>query len=142
MKAKVSKEFPGLPDGAAQVRMIKVGEVISGDLARVAVAESWATEFKDAALGHETSLPAKLNKDLSIEQLQAYAAEHKIDLGAAATAAEMIAAIEKAELAAALRKMTVPQLKAIATENQIDLVDAKDKADILAAVELALEVKA
>lgn len=142
MKATVTTEFPGLTDGATQVRTIKKGETITGDLARAAVAAKFADEVKEAALGQYPALPAKLNKDLSIDALKAYAIEHKIELGTAATAAEIIAVIEKAELVAALNKMTIPQLKALAAEKVIALGDAKDKSDIVAALELAIEAKA
>lgn len=47
MKAIVEKAFPGLEDGAAQVRMIQPGETIGGDLAKVAVDNKWAKEVKD-----------------------------------------------------------------------------------------------
>ena len=43
MKATVIKEFQGRPDGEAMTRTIKVGEILDGDLAAVAVAEKWAT---------------------------------------------------------------------------------------------------
>lgn len=42
--AKVTKAFPGKPDGATAVRTIEVGEEIHGDLARVAVENGWAKE--------------------------------------------------------------------------------------------------
>jgi hypothetical protein len=42
MKAKVTKGFPGVPDGEIRTRAIAAGEVITGDLARVAVDEGWA----------------------------------------------------------------------------------------------------
>ena len=42
MKAKVTKAFPGLPDGAVKVVNFEVGDVVTGDLARVAVENGWA----------------------------------------------------------------------------------------------------
>jgi hypothetical protein len=95
MEAKVTKEFPGLPDGQTQVRAIKKGETISGDLARVAVREKWATEIKDKGVVQEPPAPKPL-KDMSIDELKAYAVEKKIALGDATTPPEIIAAIELA----------------------------------------------
>lgn len=45
MKAKVIKAFPGVADGTVATRQINVGEVISGELAAVAVREKWAEEI-------------------------------------------------------------------------------------------------
>lgn len=61
MKAKVRKEFPGRPDNESTVRTIRVGEVISGDLACVAIAEGWAKEVDDAT-GKEPKAKAGNNK--------------------------------------------------------------------------------
>jgi hypothetical protein len=44
MKAKVTKEFRGCPDGEVHPCDFAKGDVISGDLAAVAVAEGWATK--------------------------------------------------------------------------------------------------
>ncbi|RWK12529.1 hypothetical protein [Mesorhizobium sp.] len=49
MKAEVTKEFPGRPDGEALARTIAVGEVITGDLAEVAVRDKLAKEIKEKA---------------------------------------------------------------------------------------------
>lgn len=46
MKAKVSTEFPGRPDGDGDTRMIRKGEIITGDLAEVAIANKWATKVR------------------------------------------------------------------------------------------------
>lgn len=45
MEAKVKKAFPGCPDGQSITRMIEVGEIITGELATVAVREKWATKI-------------------------------------------------------------------------------------------------
>lgn len=42
MKAIVTKPFRGAPDGEPHVRDFAVGDVVEGDLARVALMESWA----------------------------------------------------------------------------------------------------
>lgn len=54
MKAKVTKLFKGQPDYDLVPRDICVGEVITGDLARVAVEQDWADEISEA--------PAKVAK--------------------------------------------------------------------------------
>lgn len=42
-KAKVTKEFDGKPDDEIVSRTIAVGEVIDGDLAKVAIEQKWAS---------------------------------------------------------------------------------------------------
>ncbi len=42
MQAKVTKQFDGVENGAIYPRRYAVGEVISGRLAEVAIAEKWA----------------------------------------------------------------------------------------------------
>lgn len=42
--AKVIKEFRGCPDGQRRVRRYMPGEELSGELARVAVANGWARD--------------------------------------------------------------------------------------------------
>lgn len=42
MRARVTKTFPGVPDGAVLTRQITAGEIIRGDLAAVAVAAGFA----------------------------------------------------------------------------------------------------
>lgn len=53
MKATVTQEFDGAKDGAIYPTRLKPGDVIEGDLARVAVAQKWATEGEPAK-GPET----------------------------------------------------------------------------------------
>lgn len=53
MKAEVTKEFPGRPDGEALSRTIAVGEILTGDLAEVAVREKLAKEVKEKAAKDE-----------------------------------------------------------------------------------------
>lgn len=94
MKAKVTKEFPGLVDGAAVVRTIKEGEIISGELAKVAVREKWAEEIsgKQAAKGDASD---DLHKK-TVAELKEIAEQRKIDLGDATKKDDIIAAIELA----------------------------------------------
>jgi hypothetical protein len=97
MKAKVTCEFKGRPDEASQVRTIKKGETITGDLARVAVEEKWATEIKDKAAGQAPPAASPALKplgELSLDELKIFASEKKIDLGDATAPADIIAAIE------------------------------------------------
>jgi hypothetical protein len=44
LKAIVTQEFPGRPDSESLPRTIKVGETVTGDLARVAIENKWAEE--------------------------------------------------------------------------------------------------
>lgn len=59
MQAKVTTAFQGRPDGEVLARPVRVGEVIGGDLAAVAVGEGWAVPIEDAvhhsdpATGHD-----------------------------------------------------------------------------------------
>jgi hypothetical protein len=46
-KAKVTAPFPGRPDEEAKVRQIEAGEIISGELAEVAIREGWAEVIAD-----------------------------------------------------------------------------------------------
>lgn len=60
MKATVTQEFDGAKDGAIYPTKFKPGDVVEGDLARVAVAQKWATEGepeKGAETGKAGGLP-------------------------------------------------------------------------------------
>lgn len=59
MKAIVIIPFPGLPDGAAQVRNFAEGDVVEGDLAAVAVGEGWAEEVDPDYEPEEDAPPPK-----------------------------------------------------------------------------------
>lgn len=54
MKATVTKEFDGAKDGAIYPTHFKPGDVVEGDLARVAVENKWAEEGVKGA----TKMPA------------------------------------------------------------------------------------
>lgn len=92
MRAKVTKEFPGRPDNEALSRMITEGEIITGDLAQVAVDNEWAKEVGDET---EASPPKSLD-DMTAKELKAYAAERNIDLGDASKKDDIRAAIDLA----------------------------------------------
>lgn len=49
MQAKVKTAFSGRPDADCLTREIAEGEIITGELAEVAVREGWADEIKEKA---------------------------------------------------------------------------------------------
>lgn len=57
MRAKVTKSFPGVKDGEVYPKIQNEGDIIEGDLARVAVAEKWAVEV-DASDAEVKEQPA------------------------------------------------------------------------------------
>lgn len=97
MFAKVTTQFSGRPDDAALPRQVLVGEVISGDLAAVAVREKWAEEVPP---NEKSEVPAKSAMQLElegkkVEDLVLLAKEKSIDLGDATKKADIIAALLK-----------------------------------------------
>lgn len=90
MKAVVTTEFPGRPDNEPLSRTIKVGEIIAGDLAAVAVREGWAEE--EGAEGGVEDESVSID-GMTVNQLKAYAAENNIDLGDASKKDDIRAAI-------------------------------------------------
>lgn len=97
MQAKVTTEFAGRPDDEALSRTIKVGEIINGDLAAVAVREKWAEEAGDdpADDDGEGSTQPPLDT-MTIAQLKAFADEKGIDIGDASKKDDIRAAIDLA----------------------------------------------
>lgn len=63
IKAKVTAPFPGRPDEEAKVRQIESGEVISGDLANVAIREGWAEAVADETGEDEKPAERHSHKD-------------------------------------------------------------------------------
>lgn len=61
MKAKVTKEFAGRPDGEVLTRTLTEGEIIEGDLAEVAIGLGWAKPAEEAS-AKETNAPARTKK--------------------------------------------------------------------------------
>lgn len=49
MKARVTTVFMGRPDAEVMTRKIGIGEIVEGDLARVAVEGGWAEEVTVAS---------------------------------------------------------------------------------------------
>jgi hypothetical protein len=92
MEAVVTKEFPGRPDSEMHVRTIKVGETITGDLARVAVDEKWAK-----AKGGKAEQPANPLAKLTVAELNAMAQDKGIDVSMAGNKAEIIELLDKAQ---------------------------------------------
>lgn len=98
MFAKVTKAFQGRPDNEPLSRTIREGEVITGDLADVAVKEKWATEVPPNEKSDE---PPKSNLQVELEgkkvdDLVAFAKEKGVDLGEASKKADIIAVLLKA----------------------------------------------
>lgn len=93
MKAKVTKEFPGRPDDEPLARTIVEGEVIFGDLARVAIEIGFAEEVKEGA---DVSPPEDGLDDLTIAELEALSTDRGVDLGTAKKKAEIVAALRAA----------------------------------------------
>lgn len=44
MEARVTKAFPGVPEGEVYPRQFEVDDIVTGRMAEVAVAEGWAVE--------------------------------------------------------------------------------------------------
>jgi hypothetical protein len=94
MKATVTQSFPGRPDDQADTREIAEGEVITGDLAAVAIRENWAVEIVDDS---PAAIPAADFTAMTVDELKAYAADRQIDLSDAKLKADIVAAIVAAE---------------------------------------------
>ena len=62
MNVIVTKEFPGCLDGERQTRTIKVGEVILGDLAKVAFDAGWADIEKKPTRNNARPASGKQNQ--------------------------------------------------------------------------------
>lgn len=95
MKATVTKAFRGRPDHLPQGRLIEVGEIISGELAAVAVREGWADPSRPPAAapqGEGGGDISRLNKDKLLE----LAAQRGVEVSKSDTKAEIIAALEAA----------------------------------------------
>lgn len=90
MQAKVTKPFSGRPDGAPLPHDFGEGDIVEGELARVAVANKWAVEI-DMAKADEPKL-----EDMTVKELEALATEKNIDFGGASKKADILAAIQAA----------------------------------------------
>lgn len=100
MRAMVTKAFPGVEDGKIYPRDIAVGEVVSGDLAREAIAAGNAEEVdEDKMLAAEQARLARAEEELAqkrVADLKAIAEAAKVDLGKAKTEEEIAAVLKKA----------------------------------------------
>lgn len=95
MKATVTKEFDGAKDGTIYPMKFKPGDVVEGDLARVAIENKWAGEGA-AEVERTTRLPDGIPADwenLIAPNLLALARKHGAgdDITRKAEAAEFIA---------------------------------------------------
>lgn len=63
MKATVIKEFDGAKDGTIYPTKFKPGDIVEGDLARVAIENKWAEEGAAVVEDTTTSLPDGVPKD-------------------------------------------------------------------------------
>jgi hypothetical protein len=124
-KAKIVKAFPGVEDGKVYPRMIEVGEVIEGDLARVAIEEKWGEPVTDAAAA------------------EAAAQESAADVGHEATASEAraeqvaAAAPEPVVIPADWKSMKWANLKAMADKVKGSEVSGAEEARRVILEELA-----
>lgn len=91
MDAKAIVAFPGVPDGKVYPVEFKPGDTVSGDLASEAVAAGLAEE-----IGESADPLASLKK----ADLEALAAERGVDISAANTKADIIAALKAAAVGA------------------------------------------
>ena len=67
MEAQVVEEFVGCADGESKPRTFKVGEIISGDLARVALDEKWAKRARRKKPRAATAAQSKPSNDDAAE---------------------------------------------------------------------------
>ncbi|MBB3396868.1 hypothetical protein [Rhizobium sp. BK060] len=94
MRAQVTKQFPGCTDGNPKTRAILVGEIISGDLATVAVGNGWAEEIDgDASSSSSDDAGFQLADETYTEQ-RSLANDRIAAIHAEVTAARQAAEIE------------------------------------------------
>lgn len=96
MKAIVTREFDGRPDGEALARLIPVGEVIFGDLAQVAIAAGDA-ELIEEEIAEVDAVDEGPDLDkMARTALDALAAERQVDITTAKNKADVIALLKAA----------------------------------------------
>lgn len=54
MHVKVTKQFEGVPEGAVYPKLIKAGEIITGNLAQAALANGWGEETEAPTQAEQT----------------------------------------------------------------------------------------
>lgn len=91
MDAKVITAFPGVPDGKVYPVEYKPGDTVSGDLAEQAIGAGLAEEIDESADPLAT---------LKKAELETLAAERGVDISAAKTKADIIAALKAASVGA------------------------------------------
>lgn len=93
MKAKVTEEFRGRRDDAPQVELIKVGEIVEGELAKVAVDQKWAAEIDEV----KEAKIAQAREGLNTANAALTAATAKLDGAAEADKAAALKEVDAAK---------------------------------------------
>lgn len=94
LTAKVKKSFPGVPDGQTQPILFEKGDTVTGDLARVAIEEKWASKTKSQA---ELDAEAKAKEEAEAKAKAEAEAKAKAEAEAKAKAEAEAEAKTKAE---------------------------------------------
>lgn len=124
IRARVTKEFPGVEDGTVYPRQILVGEEITGALAETAISEKWAKETRDSKADRSAA-----DDEAELELLGKK--EHE--------EAESALQAKREESRAKLALLTHVQLLAVAEEHQVDLSGATSEEAVIDAIQGALE---
>ena len=127
IRARVTKEFPGVEDGKVYPRDIKEGEEISGDLAAEAIKMGVAKETKESR-ADRASAEASNAEQTSAEQ--------------ALADAEAAIVAERERIRAGLKTHTRDELIQIAAEGNVDIATLQSDDDIVDALVRAAELKA
>jgi len=96
MKAIVTREFDGRPDGEALARLIPAGELIFGELAQVAIAAGDAELIEEESVEVDAADNQPDLDKMTRTDLDALAAERGIDIKTAKNKAEVIALLKAA----------------------------------------------
>jgi hypothetical protein len=120
---------------------VAVGDVkrVANVVARNNIASGYAEEVSESeGANQKAETPAKPLSKMNTAELEAYAADHSIDLATAKNNAERRDLIEKAEAKAGQKQLSeysLDELKAYALEKEIDLGTATEPEDILELLE-------
>jgi hypothetical protein len=125
IRATVTKEFPGVEDGAVYPRQILVGEEISGSLAETAIGEKWAKETKDS----------KADRNAADDDAALLAKEKQEADDAAA-----VLKAKRDENIAKLALLPHAQLVALAAEHQFDIAGLTSEQAVIEAIQSGMEV--
>jgi hypothetical protein len=97
MKAIVTHEFDGRPDGEALARLIPAGEVIFGELAQVAIAAGDAELIEEAIVEVDDADEGPDLHKMTRTDLDTLAAERGVDIKKAKNKADVIGLLKAAE---------------------------------------------